>query len=395
MTSNLAVLSDVCEVNPTAGRKPDPDSLCSFVRMESVDDWSASIVRRETRQVCEVSKGYTPFQDGDVLVAKITPCMENGKCALARNLTNGIGYGSTEFHVLRAGDNELPEWLYYFWRYPQTRKEARRFMRGSAGQQRVPGELFDAMQIPLPDLPLQRRIAGILDKADRLRRMRRYALELSDQFLPALFLRMFGDPASNPKGWEKIPLGNVVAVNPALGREFGPNELVSFVAMADVDEVAGEIARAEDRPYRHVAVGYTPFMDGDVLFAKITPCMENGKAAIASALTGGHGFGSTEFHVLRVGPRVRREWLFSYVRLPWFRRLAKASFTGTAGQQRVPDGFLRHHELFLPPAGLEGEYVRAFGQHAQTRAFHREALRQAEHLFQSLLNQYFGEDGVD
>lgn len=181
-------------------------------------------------------------------------------------------------------------------------------------------------------------------------------------------------------------------MNPASDREFGPDELVSFVAMADVDEVAGEIARADDRPYRQVAVGYTPFMDGDVLFAKITPCMENGKAAVASLLTGGHGLGSTEFHVLRVGPEVRREWLFSYVRLPWFRRLAKASFTGTAGQQRVPDGFLRHHDLYLPPAGLQDEYVRSFGQHAQTRAFHREALRQAEHLFQSLLNQYFGKE---
>jgi type I restriction enzyme S subunit len=107
-------LADVCEVNPTAGRKLDRGQLCSFVPMEAVDEWSGSIVRRETRRVAEVSSGYTPFQDGDVLVAKITPCMENGKCALARNLVNGIGYGSTEFHVLRAGPEVLPEWLYYF-----------------------------------------------------------------------------------------------------------------------------------------------------------------------------------------------------------------------------------------------------------------------------------------
>lgn len=201
MIAKSAPLAGVCGVNPPLDCESDPQEPCSFVPMESVDDWRAAIVQRQTRPVGEVNKGYTPFQDGDVLVAKITPCMENGKCALARGLVNGIGYGSTEFHVLRAGDRVLPEWLYYFWRLPQTRTAAERSMRGSAGQKRVPEGFFDQVQIPLPPLPIQRRIAGILDQADRLRRMRRYALELSDQFLPALFLRMFGDPATNPKGW--------------------------------------------------------------------------------------------------------------------------------------------------------------------------------------------------
>jgi hypothetical protein len=115
---------------------------------------------------------------------------------------------------------------------------------------------------------------------------------------------------------------------------------VSFVPMSAVDEVFGEIVGAEDRPIEEVSRGYTPFTDGDVLFAKITPCMQNGKAAVARNLRNGVGFGSTEFHVLRPKPLELSEWLFHFVRCESFRKGAAANLTGTAGQQRVPAEFL-------------------------------------------------------
>src|SRR5690606_38553705 len=95
---------------------------------------------------------------------------------------------------------------------------------------------------------------------------------------------------------------------------------VSFVPMAAVDEVFGRITEAEVRRYRDVRRGFTPFVNGDILFAKITPSMENGKAAIASDLVNGIGFGSTEFHVLRPGPLVLPEWIFALIRRPDFLR---------------------------------------------------------------------------
>jgi type I restriction enzyme S subunit len=114
----FALLSEICEINPAANGGLAPDEMCSFVPMEAVDDFSGRIERTLVRPIREVAKGYTPFAENDVIVAKITPCMEKGKAAMARNLRNGIGFGSTEFHVLRSGDQVLPEWLYYFWRYP-------------------------------------------------------------------------------------------------------------------------------------------------------------------------------------------------------------------------------------------------------------------------------------
>jgi len=137
--------------------------------------------------------------------------------------------------------------------------------------------------------------------------------------------------------WPLKPVGEICEVNPRLPRGHSVTDdlIVSFVPMAAVDEVSGTLQAHQTRPYADVKKGYTHFKNGDVLFAKITPCMENGKAAIASELAGGLGFGSTEFHVLRAKEDVLPEWLFYFVRQPAFRSEAKRNFTGTAGQQRV------------------------------------------------------------
>ena len=118
----------------------------------------------QVRQYSEVRKGYTRFSEGDVLFAKITPCMENGKIAIAKGLTNASGCGSTEFHVVRAPDALSNEYLAYFLLREEFRKEAQRHMAGTAGQLRVPpGFLSDAI-FPLPPLPEQRRIVAEIEK---------------------------------------------------------------------------------------------------------------------------------------------------------------------------------------------------------------------------------------
>ena len=125
-------LGEICEINPATDYDFGPEDACSFVPMEAVDDADARIARMATRPFREVAKGYTPFAENDVIVAKITPCMENGKCAIGRFLRSGVAFGSTEFHVLRATKRVIPEWLFYFWRFPPTRKLAAINMTGSA-----------------------------------------------------------------------------------------------------------------------------------------------------------------------------------------------------------------------------------------------------------------------
>ncbi len=220
MKTRTVQLGEVCEINPATEYDLRQDSACSFAPMEAVDEWSAQITRLATRPFSEVSKGYTTFAENDVLLAKITPCMENGKCAIARGLCDGVGFGTTEFHVLRASKQVLPEWLFYFWRTPRTRQNAERFMTGSAGQKRVPAGYLESLTIPLPELSEQKRIAGQLEQADRLRRTRRYALELSATFLPAAFLSLFGDPIQNEKGWPVVTVEEAGRIQ--LGRQRAP-----------------------------------------------------------------------------------------------------------------------------------------------------------------------------
>jgi type I restriction enzyme S subunit len=158
-------IGEACEVNPRMTRPEqfDDDTVVSFVPMAAVDDVSGAIVNPEARPIGEVWRGYKRFAEGDVIFAKITPCMENGKAAVARGLLNGIGLGSTEFHVLRPLDGILPQWIYHFVRQESFRGDAAAKMTGTAGQLRVPAKFMQEAAIPLAPLPEQRRIAGEIE----------------------------------------------------------------------------------------------------------------------------------------------------------------------------------------------------------------------------------------
>lgn len=117
------------------------------------------------RPWASVKKGYTNFRDGDVLFAKITPCMENGKVALCEGLLRGLGAGSTEFHVIRPGQCALEgKYLLFYLLQRSVRSNARLVMKGAAGQLRVPLDFLLELPVPLPPLPEQRRIVAEIEK---------------------------------------------------------------------------------------------------------------------------------------------------------------------------------------------------------------------------------------
>jgi type I restriction enzyme S subunit len=151
------------------------------------------------------------------------------------------------------------------------------------------------------------------------------------------------------------PLSHHVHINPEVSFEsLSENDLVSFLPMDAVDDGASGNFVPRTRSLAGVRKGYTPFADGDVLWAKITPCMENGKTCIVSGLENGVGFGSTEFHVLR--PRsssVTSDYIFAYMAQPTLRQLARFAFTGSAGHQRVPEQFLAELPFPVPPPSVQ------------------------------------------
>src|SRR5688572_11690933 len=156
-----AAIAEVFEVNPVKPKAGAlaPEAHVSFVPMEAVDAGAGAIIAPEERRFGEVRKGYTGFADGDVLMAKITPSFENGKAAIARNLRNGLGFGSSEFHVFRPKGAVLPEILLHFIRHEAFRERAAQSMTGTAGQARVPVRFIKSTSLPIPPLAEQRRIA--------------------------------------------------------------------------------------------------------------------------------------------------------------------------------------------------------------------------------------------
>ncbi|MFN3985812.1 MAG: restriction endonuclease subunit S [Rhodocyclaceae bacterium] len=208
-------LTDVCELNPRLGadERLDDDAAVTFVPMSAVDETGGVISKPEVRTFVEVTKGYTNFRERDVLFAKVTPCMENGKAAIATSLENGLGFGSTEFHVLRPTEDVLPEYVFSFIRQQAFRDRAASAFVGTGGLQRVPPDFLTRVKLPLPTLPEQQRIVDLLRQADVVAGLRNLFDELLARTKRQLFIEMFGDP--NPKinaRWPVVKLGKFVTV---------------------------------------------------------------------------------------------------------------------------------------------------------------------------------------
>ena len=164
--------------------------------------------------------------------------------------------------------------------------------------------------------------------------------------------------ADNP--WVPTLLGAICQINPSKPQfaNLSDETPVLFVPMAAVDNVTGEIAAPEYRTLGEVrAKSFRTFAPDDVIFAKITPCMENGKAAVVPDITSDIGFGSTEFHVLRPNAGVNPRFIWHYVRRESFRQAAKEQMTGSVGQARVPATYLENSPIYLPPETTQNSIV--------------------------------------
>lgn len=161
-TSNypITAIKEMAEINPKTELKNL--NSCSFLPMEAVS--TDGFILKNEEQNTKNSKGFTKFQENDIIWAKITPCMQNKKSAICKNLINGIGFGSTEFYVFRIKENTNLNFLYHFLRNDYFIEIAKKNFKGSAGQQRVPKSFLENFQIPLPPLNIQQEISSHLDE---------------------------------------------------------------------------------------------------------------------------------------------------------------------------------------------------------------------------------------
>ena len=166
----MVPLGEACTINPRKSllRDIDPTTRVSFVPMSDLEEHSISFRPLQEKALSDVSSSYTYFADNDVLVARVTPCFENGKAGIARGLVNGIGFGSSEFYVLRCNGAALPEWIYYSIMRPEFRDTAIAQMTGTGGLQRVPRSVVSEFEIPLPPLEVQREIVAEIEGYQRV-----------------------------------------------------------------------------------------------------------------------------------------------------------------------------------------------------------------------------------
>ena len=152
-------LHEVAEITPRTDMSMIEDNeYVSFIPMEDISDIYGEWIGEKNIKKAKI-KGYTKFQDGDLLWARITPCMQNGKSAIVKNLKNNRGCGSTEFHIVRVYANSIiPEYLHVLLRQDELLKDAQRYFTGSAGQQRVPASYLSNLVIPVPPISVQEQI---------------------------------------------------------------------------------------------------------------------------------------------------------------------------------------------------------------------------------------------
>lgn len=203
------------------------------------------------------------------------------------------------------------------------------------------------------------------------------------------FIEMFGNPLSQVQRYPLEKLGDCCVLNPRRPSiSLSDTDMVSFVPMPCVSE-NGYLQDVADEEYGKVKKGFTYFENKDVLFAKITPCMENGKGAIAQELTNGIGMGSTEFHVLRpIEGKSNSYWLLALTRMPIFREQASKNMSGTGGQKRVGASFLDNFMVGLPPIEEQNRFERIYRQADKSGSGGRESVALMGKVKKSLINYY-------
>lgn len=385
----MARLGDVCIINPKV--PPIDDSmLVSFVPMQRVGE-EGEFDPSEQRTYADVKKGFTYFADADVLFAKITPCMENGKGAIACGMENGIGFGSTEFHVLRPNKKMMMgEWLYYLTVCPTFRKEAERNMTGSAGQKRVPKSFLENYHVNIPVLSEQHQQVQVLNNIFALLSLRKQQLAKLDELVKSRFVEMFGTYPNNPMKWETGRIRDIVAdVRYGSSRPAVEGGKYSYLRMNNIT-YGGELDLSDTK---HIDVPENELEKcivrrGDVLFNRTNSKELVGKTCV---------YNRDEMMVLagfiirvRVTERVLPEFLSAFLNTDFSKQMLLGMCKAAIGQANINAQELQDIGLYLPPVELQHQFVHFKAEVDKSKLAVQQSIDQLETLKKSLMQKYFG-----
>ena len=388
MSVRIARLEEVCEINPRTPKSINDDTPVSFLPMSAVSE-DGYVAFEEPRTYREVKKGYTYFERGDVLVAKITPCFENGKAASTGTIQNQLGFGSTEFHVLRPSSDLDPKYAFYLLWSERFRTIGEKGMTGSAGQKRVPADLLRRLEIPLPPLDEQKRIAAILDKADQLRQKRRQAIALLDSLTQSIFLEMFGDPVTNPKGWPIGRIGDLLeSTNYGTSGKAGARGTLPILRMGNVTS-DGRIDTS-DLKYIDLSSTERPkytVRRGDLLFNRTNSVDLVGKTAVFEL---DEEFAFAGYLVrARTNKKATPEFISSYLNSPFGKALLRGMAKSIVGMANINAKEMQGIRIPTPPVDLQQIFSEKLNQVKKQRQNFLPLDQMGKDLFASLQHRAF------
>lgn len=394
MTSgNTTTLGEASYINPRLSARLDDDASIAFVPMAAVSAEEARVIAPAERPYSEVKKGYTCFETGDVLVAKITPCFENGKIAQAI-LPHKVGFGSTEFHVVRPKHGVSDgRYLHHYLRQPHIRTAGERRMTGSGGQRRVPEDYLASLPLLLPAIAEQRRIAAILDQADALRAQRQQALAELEKLAQAVFVDMFGDTVTNSMEWPFLPIGKLADVQGGLQVTSARKELpieAPYLRVANVHRgylLLDEIKTIRATP---AEIARTTLCTHDLLVVEGHGNPEEiGRAALWS---GELRSCVHQNHLIRVrfdNSQVDPVYACTYLNSTGGRRHLLRAGKTTSGLNTISVSNVREAPVALPPFELQRTFATRMEAIEAHKASRRAALAESDALFASLQHHAF------
>lgn len=347
------------------------------------------LVPRGTRALADVAGSYTYFADGDVLLAKITPCFENGKLGIAANLTNGVGFGSSEYMVFRPSPALDKVWLYYYLSRETFRTEGAARMSGAVGHKRVAKEFIDAYPIPVPPLPEQQRIVGILDEAfdgiatakANAEKNLQNARALFESHLQSVFTQR-GD------GFALKKLSDVCAITSTLVDPRKDEFLVlTHVGAGNIESQTGVFVKLKTALEEGLISGKFLFDESMVLYSKIRPYL------MKVARPDFNGLCSADMYPLApTAGEITRDYLFHLLLSKPFTDYAIQG-SARAGMPKVNREHLFEFAVWLPAIKKQTELAAKLDElHEETQrleSLYQRKLNALDELKKSLLHQAF------
>ena len=372
-------ISEVCVINPRKseiGGLP-PETIVSFAPMAVLNEHRISFHPDETKSLSEVGASYTYFADGDVLLAKVTPCFENGKAGIARDLTNGVGFGSSEFYVLRPGEQALAQWVYHCVMHPSFRAPATVNMTGTGGLQRVPRDFVERFEIPLPPLEVQREIVAEIEGYQKVIDGARAVLENYRPHIPI-------DPA-----WPVETMGDL-CVSISDGDHQPPpksDEGVPFITISNLDETAGvnfDKTFFVPQNYYEALKDHRKPKIGDILYSV------TGSYGVVVPVTTEHPF-CFQRHIalFRPSEKVLSNYLLAILRSPFGKQQGDAAATGVA-QKTVSLTSLREFKIPLPSLETQQAIVAEIETEQALVAANRELIIRFEAKIEQAIARVWG-----